>query len=277
MRMIIVDDDPSVIERFREEAEGIAELDIVGEFTDPRDALRFAGENGADAIEFALLDIVMPHMSGLELMHELKMIYPKLVVMFISSHDQYAAEAMRKKADYYIFKPFSHEEIEECVMRAGLLARRGDKRMLARTFGRFDLFVDGNLVKFRNAKAKELLALCVDHRGGEVTMEEAIDKLWEDREYDSKVKQCYRTAVMQLRATLIRYRALDLFKTKRGSCFIDTNLLDCDLYDLLDGKEEAVCKFDEYYMMEYSWAEETVGSLCQLLDKMADHNTIGEI
>ncbi len=265
MRMIIVDDDPSVIERFREEAEGIAELDIVGEFTDPRDALRFAGENGADAIEFALLDIVMPHMSGLELMHELKMIYPKLVVMFISSHDQYAAEAMRKKADYYIFKPFSHEEIEECVMRAGLLARRGDKRMLARTFGRFDLFVDGNLVKFKNAKAKELLALCVDHRGGEVTMEEAIDKLWEDREYDSKVKQCYRTAVMQLRATLIKYRALDLFKTKRGSCFIDAKLLDCDLYDLLDGKEEAMRRFDYVYMTEYSWAEETLGRLFEMV------------
>ena len=137
--------------------------------------------------------------------------------------------------------------------------------MVARTFGRFDLFMDGDLVKFRNAKAKELLALCVDHRGGEVTMEEAIDKLWEDREYDSKVKQCYRTAVMQLKVTLGRYGMTELFKTKRGSCYIDANLLDCDLYDLLDGKRDAMRKFDFVYMTEYSWAEDTLGRLFEML------------
>ncbi len=86
--------------------------------------------------------------------------------------------------------------------------------------------MDGNLVKFRNAKAKELLALCVDHRGGEVTMEEAIDKLWEDR--------------------------------------------DCDYYDLLDDRQEAMQKFDDAYMTEYSWAEETLGSLFDYLDRWGE-------
>ena len=266
MKVIIVDDDESVIEQFRETAESINEVNIVGEFTDPREALEFVEESkSAGAIDLVLSDVVMPHMTGLDLMREVREIYPKLVIMFISSHEQYIADALRGKADYYIFKPFSREQIEDCVERARFLEGRGNKRITARTFGRFDLFIDVNLVKFKNAKAKELLALCVDHRGGEVTMDEAIDKLWEDREYDSRVKQCYRTAVMQLKITLRKYNAEELFKTKRGSCFIDAKLINCDLYDLMDEKEEAIRRFDYVYMMEYSWAEETLGSLFEIL------------
>ena len=35
-----------------------------------------------------------------------------------------------------------------------------------RTFGYFDVFVDGVPILFRSEKAKELLALLVDRRGG---------------------------------------------------------------------------------------------------------------
>ncbi len=244
----------------------------MGKFTDARDALEFVKhcKDEGESLDLALLDVVMPGMNGLDLMRELKMIYPKLVVMFISSHERYAVPALKGKADYYIVKPFTREEVEECIERARLLAVRKNKRLRARTFGRFDLFVDGNLVKFRNAKAKELLALCVDHRGGEVTMEEAIDKLWENREYDSRVKQCYRTAVMQLKITLRKYNALDLFITTRGACYINAKLMDCDYYDLLDGRQEAVRKFDDTYMTEYFWAEETLGSLFDYLDRWGE-------
>ena len=75
-------------------------------------------------------------------------------------------------------KPYDRKDIEEVLERARLLARRQNKRVYFRTFGRFDMFVDGRAVYFENAKAKELLALCVDRRGGIVTIEEAADKLW---------------------------------------------------------------------------------------------------
>lgn len=48
-----------------------------------------------------------------------------------------------------------------------------------RTFGYFDVFVDGKPIPFRSEKAKGLLALLVDRRGGFVTSADAIATLWE--------------------------------------------------------------------------------------------------
>ena len=85
------------------------------------------------------------------------------------------------KADFYIFKPYSSKDIEDAIYRARLLAVRQRKRIAVRTFGRFDVFAAGRPICFKNAKSKELLALCVDRRGGEVMMDEAIDMLWPER------------------------------------------------------------------------------------------------
>lgn len=53
-------------------------------------------------------------------------------------------------------------------------------RIEIRTFGYFDMFVDGRPIAFRSEKAKELLALLVDRRGGFVTSADIITALWED-------------------------------------------------------------------------------------------------
>ena len=54
-----------------------------------------------------------------------------------------------------------------------------------RTFGHFDLFVDGVTVLFHSEKAKELLALLADRRGGFLTAREAVSCLWENDPADN--------------------------------------------------------------------------------------------
>ena len=49
------------------------------------------------------------------------------------------------------------------------LTKMEGKRIVIRTFGYFDIFVDGETIPFSCKKAKELLALLVDRRGGFVT------------------------------------------------------------------------------------------------------------
>ena len=56
----------------------------------------------------------------------------------------------------------------------------GKHHIFIRTFGHFDVFVDGEAILFNHSKAKELLALLVDRRGGFVGATEAISCLWED-------------------------------------------------------------------------------------------------
>lgn len=162
------------------------------------------------------------------------------------------------KADFYIFKPYSSKDIEDAIYRARLLAVRQRKRIAVRTFGRFDVFAAGRPICFKNAKSKELLALCVDRRGGEVMMDEAIDMLWPERPYDERVKKLYRKSVLMLNHTLLEYGIEDIFISKRGYCYILPEKFECDYYDFIKQKNRIP---PEEYMFQYPWAEETLASL----------------
>ena len=202
MRVMIVDDERLALRQFVMETEDIPDIEVAGAFSNPLQALEYLKENPVEAV---FLDIEMPELNGIILAEKMRELYPDLVVIFITGYEQYTLDALKVKADYYMTKPYDSRDIKEVLERAKLLSARQRKRVYIRTFGRFDLFIDGKAVYFSNTKAKELLALCVDHRGGAVTIEEAADKLWEDRIYDSRVKNLYRKAVMCLRQLLLEH------------------------------------------------------------------------
>lgn len=260
MRVMIVDDEKLALRQFELETEDLPGIDIVAACSDPAEALEYLREN---PVEAAFLDIEMPGMNGLVLAEKMREIRPDLVIVFITGYEQYAYDALKVKADYYMRKPYDRKDLMEVLERARLLAKRQKKRVYFRTFGRFDMFVDDRAVYFANAKAKELLALCVDRRGGIVTIEEAADKLWEDRVYDSRVKNLYRKAVMHIRQVLGEYGVEEIFFGNRGCCQIDIMNVDCDYYELLKGNPDAVrsWKMTRSYLQEYSWAEETSAML----------------
>lgn len=255
MKVILVDDEELAMEQFEIECEDIAEVEVVGKFDLPSKAIRYVEEN---RIDIAVLDIEMPEMNGIELGKKLRSIQEDIVIIYITGYDNYALEAYQVHAAAYILKPFDAEEIMHAINTARLLVKGKKKPVYAKTFGRFDIFVNDKLVSFTNAKAKELLALCIDRQGGTVTMEEVIDKLWEEREYDEKVKNLYRKTIVQLIATLKQAGAEDIFVNQRGACYIVKEKLDCDYYDLLKESTEAISSFHDEYMFEYSWAEKTL-------------------
>ena len=218
MRVMIVDDERLALRQFMMETEDIPGIELAGAFSNPLQALEYLKEN---PVEAAFLDIEMPELNGIVLAGKMREISSDLVVIFITGYEQYTLDALKVKADYYMTKPYDSRDIKEVLERAKLLSARQKKRVYIRTFGRFDLFIDGKAVYFSNTKAKELLALCVDHRGGAVTIEEAADKLWEDRIYDSRVKNLYRKAVMQIRQIVSEYGVEEIFSGNRGSWQID--------------------------------------------------------
>lgn len=256
----MVDDELWSMEQFEIEGAGIPGIEVVEKFQSSEEALEFAKRHDVD---LALLDVEMPVMNGIELGKRLREINSDTVIVYVTSYIDYVQAAyLDVRADYYVLKPYNRKDMEDVLARARLLAQRRKKRVFIRTFGRFNIFVDGKVVHFSNNKAKELLALCVDHEGGVVTMEEAIDKLWEDRAYDKNVKSLYRKAIIYLHALFVDNDAADVFESVRGACYINKSAVDCDYYDFLDGKDRDA--FDGEYMFEYSWAEETVGRLMSI-------------
>ena len=249
MKVILVDDEPLSLNLFKLECGNMPGFDVVGFFDNPLEALDYAQKNPVD---FALLDIDMPDMSGIELARRLRMCRPGMVVIFVTAHPEYAADAIHAKADFVVFKPYEREDIIDALERARLLSERQKKRIRFRTFGHFDMFVDGKLVNFKSAKAKELLALCVSRMGGEVTIYEMVDTLWSGT---GDQGLGYRTTIKALADTLKDHDADRMLKRKRSVVYLDTEEFDCDLYDFKAGKADAVNAYHGEFMQQYGWAK----------------------
>ena len=142
-----------------------------------------------------------------------------------------------------------------------ILQESHNRAVSIRTFGYFDVFVDGKPIAFRNKKSKELFALLVDRRGGYITSEEAIGFLWEDEPATPVTLARYRKVALRLKNTLEEYGISDVVESIDGKRRIVPEKVQCDLYDYLSGREEYAQLFKGSYLTNYSWAEVTLGEL----------------
>ena len=136
------------------------------------------------------------------------------------------------------------------------------KRIKVQTFGYLNVLIDGKPIVFAHEKARELFALLIDRRGKWVSAGEIISCLWENEPVNEYTQGRCRKAVYYLRRTLEEYGAAELLESaSKGYRRIRLEMVDCDLYDLLNGEKTAKSKFRGNYLAEYSWAEETLAQL----------------
>lgn len=260
MKTILVDDELWSMSQFKDECAEIPEIEVVGEFLFAEDALDYARNN---LVEFALLDIEMNGMNGVELAKELRKLYPKIIIVFVTSHSKYLKDFIDIKADYYVLKPYSKQDVEDALERALAFSGRLKKRIRVQTFGSFEVYVDGKPVGFKTQKARELLALLVQKRGGVVLPAEAMTCLYDGKIYDKTKSSSYRMTVLRLKDSLEAVGVTDFILTPAHSQgkYIDPKRIECDLYDFLDGVPEARERFNGQYLTEYSWGESTLATL----------------
>jgi YesN/AraC family two-component response regulator len=84
---------------------------IVGDFPSAPDAIAFIE---TECVDVLLTDIVMPDVSGLELINEIRLINPEIKVVILSAHEEfdYAREAMRLGVFCYLTKPVNIEKMK---------------------------------------------------------------------------------------------------------------------------------------------------------------------
>lgn len=258
MKAILVDNDIISMQEFESRCNTVSDIEIVGIFTSPFAAQEYAKQNPVD---FALLAIEMPNMNGFELYDSLRKIRPEMILVFSAAQEIYAVQAIRKKADYIIFKPYEKEAIFDVLSRVRLLSKRLKKKVYCHTFGRFEVFSDTTPIVFKSSKAKEVLALCVYRQGALVTSEEIITKLW--KSYKGKVGDCsvFRYTIKQLVDTLKYYHINEILKREKGSFYINMDLVNCDYYEFSYGDQEAIEQFQGEFMVDYQWAKPTLDSL----------------
>ncbi len=260
MKTILVDDMALDMQLLERKCADVPDFEIVGNFTDPAEAIAFAERNEVD---FAMLDIDMPGMNGIELAMRLRALRRDIIIVFVTAHPRFAVEAFRMKADYMVFKPFDRNDILDVLERAKLLQSRQQKRASFHTFGSFGMLADGKPVRFHSSKAKELMALCVYYEGRSVGIHEIIEHLCEGSENKTAGNTGYRRIIKELTDTLKACGLEEIFVRERGSCRVRRELVSCDYYDFWAGKPDAVARFDGRFMSEYAWAEPAIYRMCE--------------
>lgn len=111
MKIVLVDDHAIVRQGLRALLENRAQVEIVGEAADGREALSLVEQVQPDAV---IMDIAMPGLNGLETLVQLKKNNPTVKVIFLSMHVEeiYVARALRFGASGYVFKGSAYEDLE---------------------------------------------------------------------------------------------------------------------------------------------------------------------
>lgn len=254
MNIIGVDDKKAIIVMLEKMLE---KIDPDGEhrfYTDPSAAI-----NDLDRpVEVAFLDEEMPGMDGIELAKKIIARYPLCNIIFLTGYPEYAPTAFDIHASGYIVKPFSQKKLEDAL--AHLRYRTPelpDKPVRVQCFGTFEVFVNGEPVKFARQKSKELFAFLVDRRGAMCDMDMLIGNIEPESAADRSEKSKMRVYLSDLTTTFERLGTEGIIVKNTGAAGVNVNMLDCDYYRFLNNDPFAVSQYTGEYMSQYDFAKET--------------------
>ena len=111
-QIIVVEDEPLLLRDFCSTVETTLRDTAVHPFRWASDALAFAR---AQQVDIAFLDIELVGGNGLDLARGLKQCNPRCNVIFLTSHPEYAREALEIFCSGYVMKPLSPAKIGEQI------------------------------------------------------------------------------------------------------------------------------------------------------------------
>ncbi len=263
MKIIAVDDEEYALMGLIEEIKKVEPDSEVTGFSSSKKALEYVEKH---SVQVAFLDIEMPGISGIELAQKISVQYPRLNIIFVTAYQDYYREAFALYASGYVLKPARAEEIKKEFDHLRYPVEPEEKKvayvMVAETFGCFEVFVNGKALHFKRAKSKEALAYLIDRKGATVTKRELASILFEDKAYTKKVQDYVNKILQELESTLREAGVYQIYKKSRNAYAIVPEAISCDYFRYLQQDPEARQAFHGEYMSQYSWAETTLGELC---------------
>ena len=114
VRTLIVDDERMARKRLRTLLAADADIDVIGECTNGRDAVITINERSPDLV---FLDVQMPELDGFAVVQTVG-VERMPVTVFVTAFDQYALKAFEAHALDYLTKPFDRERFQTSLGRA---------------------------------------------------------------------------------------------------------------------------------------------------------------
>ena len=194
-RVLIVEDDSGMRSAFRSLIESEPDMEVVGELASGTEAIEAVRRLAPDLV---LLDVELPGLNGIELMRR---IGPDRVpaVIFVTGHEEYAAEAFQVNAFDYIVKPFTDQRFRATLDRVRRYLRRDNIQDLSERLSALlaEVRSKGHYPQRLWVEADAKYS-CVHLRGGEThRLREPISRV-EARLDPSRFARVHRSAIVNL-------------------------------------------------------------------------------
>jgi DNA-binding NarL/FixJ family response regulator len=147
IRILVADDHTVVREGIKQILAGQDDMVVEDEAGSGQEVLHKVSKKSYDLI---LLDISMPGRSGLEILEEIKTLYPKLPVLILSMHpeEQYAVRTLRAGAAGYLTKASAPQELISAIQKVS----RGGKYVTVSLAEKLAFELDAGADKPRHEK-----------------------------------------------------------------------------------------------------------------------------
>lgn len=226
IRAIIVDDEKPALDKLCKMATETGAVFVLGAFAEPFQALDFIRDNQVD---LAFLDVDMPRIDGLALAERIMDIAPNISIVFVTAFSEYAVEAFRIHAIDYLLKPVENKRLLESISRItkSSAPQQSDDVIDAACFGGFRISVGGKQIKFRTAKAEELLACLIDSCGEPIHRNRITDIFWGDYDGD-RALVLFNTTLHYLKKAFLNHGVKLKVHHSRGAYSLDMQQISCD-------------------------------------------------
>lgn len=116
IRVVIADDHPLIREGFLRLVARETDMALTGDAGTAAELMDVLGRAGCDVL---VLDIGLPDRSGLDLLKDLRLRYPKISVLVLSMHptERYAVRALRSGAAGYLTKSSASDELSKAIRK----------------------------------------------------------------------------------------------------------------------------------------------------------------
>ena len=184
MKIIVVDDEKSMLLIMKKMLAKIPDIEVVGCFQRTGEAYKFIKKNKVDLV---LVDINMPDESGLDFVRRVTSEAEDITVSFLTAHKEYALEAFEVYAFDYIVKPITQARLENSIQRAKqriMPLHPAQKKAISYRLWVYCLGgmeVEGEntgTVQFSSSKSSELLAYLLLKKGRFVSKWRVIEDVF---------------------------------------------------------------------------------------------------
>ncbi|MFF2093339.1 response regulator [Paenibacillus sp. NPDC058174] len=295
MRALLVDDEEHALNILELFIEKIGGVEVVGRANNAPEALESMRTTKPDVV---FLDIEMPGMNGVELAEVINNEFTNVHIVFVTAYDRYAVSAFEQEALDYILKPLEIERLARTINRIskklGKIAPMAAQttadsaspplpKLHIRLFGGFEVTNEnGQRLKVRTAKEKELLAYLAAHAESRSHRDVFLEHLW-SKEHYRKAKGYLHTCVSYLRRNIKSFGLEDVVLYDDQRYYLNLNRVTVDVHtfqhQLAAMKQQPQTTPNEWSELlelyrgpmlegeDYLWAKQSVEELDHTVEK----------